>query len=383
MGASVTMNVGVAVPVFGFQGGIERYAHDLAASLAARGHRVVALHGAARGKDPEGFARAFVEARSLDDPAAAQGLDVVYVQKPALASARALRAARRLAFAVHDHDLTCARSHRYLPIGNAPCHRAPGIGCVLRGCVVVRERAPGARLPLRLASPFDLRLRVRALAARGPLVACSAYVASGLVAAGARADRVRVLHPIPPFDPEPTTPRPSAPRLVVVGQLLRGKGVDLAIHALRALPRDVTLEVVGDGPSRAELERLAARVAPGRVRFAGFRGPDGVRAAYDAASVVVVPSRWPEPFGMVGVEAMRRRRPVVAAAHGGIPEWLEEGRGGRLFEPGNPADLARATGTLLADVDAGDRAEAEARRRFSREAFVDAAERLLAESAAP
>jgi glycosyltransferase involved in cell wall biosynthesis len=376
------MHLALAVPLLGFQGGIERYAHDLGASLSARGHRVVLLHGAARAQDPDGFARAFADVRPLDDPAAARDLDLVFAQKPALARAPAVVAARRLAVAVHDHDLTCARSHRYLPLGHEPCHRAPGLACVAHGCVVVRDRRPDAPLPVRLANPFALRAEVRALAARGPLLACSAYVAASLRAAGAPASRVRVVHSIPPEDRAPVTPRPTAPRLVVVAQLLRGKGVDLAIDALSRLPRGVTLEVVGDGPSRAELEAQAARVAPGRVTFAGFHGPDGVRARYDAASVVVVPSRWPEPFGMVGVEAMRRARPVVGAAHGGIPEWLTDGVGGRLFTPGDPASLADAASRLLADADAGDRALADARRRFPRAAFEDDVERALAEAAA-
>ena len=58
--------------------------------------------------------------------------------------------------------------------------------------------------------------------------------------------------------------------LLVVGQLLRGKGLDLAIRSLEQLPPDCVLEVAGEGPSRGALERLAKRIAPDRVRFLGY-----------------------------------------------------------------------------------------------------------------
>jgi glycosyltransferase involved in cell wall biosynthesis len=228
-------------------------------------------------------------------------------------------------------------------------------------------------------SPFALRRRLRDLAARAPVVACSAYVARSLIAAGVPAARVRVVHPVPPESDTPIVPRPRAPRLLVVGQLIRGKGFDLAIEALAHLPYDLTLELAGDGPDRALLEARARRVAPGRVHFAGYVSPSAIEAHYDAASLVLVPSRWPEPFGMVGIEAMRRARPVVAAAHGGIPEWLPPESAGRLVEPGSPEALARGVRALLADATAGDRAAAFVRARFTHERTVMAIERLLGE----
>jgi glycosyltransferase involved in cell wall biosynthesis len=162
-----------------------------------------------------------------------------------------------------------------------------------------------------------------------------------------------------------------------VGQILRGKGVDVAVRELAHLPRDTVLDVVGDGAQRGEVEALAAKLAPGRVRFHGYVSAEGVAPHYDAASVVVVPSRWPEPFGMIGVEAMRRGRPVVGADHGGIPEWLEHGTNGLLFEPGSSEGLAAAARALLADPEAGDRAHAFARRRFPHEDLVEGALAVL------
>ena len=305
----------------------------------------------------------------------ARSLDVAWVQKAGEVSELALLGALPFALAAHDHDLTCIRTSRLLPLGHAPCHRPPGVACITFGCALVRDRRPKALVPLRLRSPFAARVRLAHLAERAPIVACSAYLKESLVAAGVAEARVRVVHPVPPEDLQPLSPRPEAPLLLAAGQLVRGKGLDLAIEALALLPEPTELCIAGDGPLRADLERLAARIAPRRVRFLGYLGPEAMSGLYDRASVVLMPSRWPEPFGLVGPEAMRRGRPVAGAAHGGIPEWLVEGSG---FRPGDASDLARVVARLLVDRTAGDRALATVRARFSHDAAVDEVETLLA-----
>jgi glycosyltransferase involved in cell wall biosynthesis len=96
--------------------------------------------------------------------------------------------------------------------------------------------------------------------------------------------------------------------------------------------------------------------------------------------VLVVPSRWPEPFGMIGVEAMRRGRVTVGAAHGGIPEWLADGVTGVTFRPGDVADLARATRDALRVETYGSRAEravAKAREDLGFAGMVERIETIL------
>ncbi len=386
------MKIALVTRASGFQGGIERYAHDLARDLAARGHTLVLAHHGEPGRDPARFAAPFSEVidlrlRGLDTgPGAGLAVDVAYVQKATDVRELAPLGATKLLLAAHDHDLTCARRHRMLPLGATPCDRAPGLACVGHGCFV--ERTRGRRLPLSLVSPLALPGRLRDLAARAPLVACSAYVADGLVAAGVDAARVHVVHPVPdlPDDTKlPLLPSPSelpgAPeRVFFFGQLVRGKGADLAIDALAWLPARFTLDVVGDGPSRAQWEARAAAVAPGRVRFHGYVAPEGLDALYAQAGLVVVPSRWPEPFGMVGLEAMARGRAVVGARHGGIPEWLDDELG-RLFTPLDARDLARAIREVASDPALGARARRAVRARFSRGATVDRLEALLAQVA--
>ncbi len=83
------------------------------------------------------------------------------------------------------------------------------------------------------------------------------------------------------------------------------------------------------------------------------------------SDLLVVPSTWPEPFGLAGPEAGLRGLPAVAFAVGGIPEWLRDGVNGRLA----PADPPSATGLARAIVDClRDPAELERLRRGAREA---------------
>jgi glycogen(starch) synthase len=148
--------------------------------------------------------------------------------------------------------------------------------------------------------------------------------------------------------------------LLYVGRLDQRKGVDTAVEALGHLPEAATLTLIGgwDEDEEARLRDLAASSGDtDRVRFAGQRSRQEVRAAYAEADAIVFPVRWEEPWGLVPLEAMARGRPVVATGRGGSGEYLCDGENALLFEAGDAAALADAVSTL-----AGDR---ELRRRLT------------------
>jgi glycosyltransferase involved in cell wall biosynthesis len=196
-------------------------------------------------------------------------------------------------------------------------------------------------------NPFSLARRIRALSRRASLVTCSAFLRQTLLDAGVAADRVRVVYPVPPPESAAVC-APTEKRVIgFSGQIIRGKGLDLVVRALPGLA-GVSLIVAGDGNDRPFVESLANRLGVrDRLDFLGAQAPEKMTEFYDRARVVVVPSRWPEPFGMVGVEAMRRGRPVVGAWHGGIPEWLSPGETGLGFRPGDVRDLTVAIDEAL------------------------------------
>src|SRR4029077_4396641 len=79
------------------------------------------------------------------------------------------------------------------------------------------------------------------------------------------------------------------------------------------------------------------------------------------ASVVALPSVWPEPFGLVGIEGFAAGRPAVATATGGLGDWLADGISGLLVPPGDHRALARALDELLSDTERQDRMGAAGR----------------------
>ena len=183
-------------------------------------------------------------------------------------------------------------------------------------------------------------------------------------------------------------PRPlDAPRLVCLGRIVRDKGFDVALAAFAELaPRfpEARLVVAGDGPARPELEAQAQALGVAdAVEFPGWVAPERVSELMNSATLVVMPSRWDEPFGLVAVEAALMARPVVASRVGGLMDVVEDQRTGLLVPPEDPDALAAALRWLLSDCELRarlGRAGADCiAQRFGVDAMTDAYERLCRE----
>jgi glycosyltransferase involved in cell wall biosynthesis len=145
-------------------------------------------------------------------------------------------------------------------------------------------------------------------------------------------------------------PSAHSDRIAFVGRLVTEKGVMVLLEALRSLDANVFVDVVGEGPQRAELEAATRRYGlANRVNFLGYLPPSGVRDTLVQSAVAVTPSTWDEPLGLVVLEAMACGVPVVATAVGGIPEMIVDGHNGLLVDPGDPAGLACAIRRVLTD----------------------------------
>jgi glycosyltransferase involved in cell wall biosynthesis len=126
------------------------------------------------------------------------------------------------------------------------------------------------------------------------------------------------------FDLQPEVVRDR--ELVFVGRLVSDKGADLAIEALAALPfvgRPPVLTIVGDGPERTALQCLAAaRGVSDRVKFVGPLIGHELATVLNQHQILVVPSRWNEPFGLVALEGIACGCVVVGSAGGGLPQAI-------------------------------------------------------------
>ena len=151
----------------------------------------------------------------------------------------------------------------------------------------------------------------------------------------------------------PEAPLPEGNTLLFVGRLEKIKGVQVLLDALPNVRKehpDAQLMIAGSGPYEPVLrEQVKLLQLEGAVTFVGQVGRGQLEQLYQAATVVAVPSLWPEPFGKVGIEAMSVGRPAVASDVGGMSEWLTDGETGYLVKRGSPSELGEALCRVLRD----------------------------------
>lgn len=331
-------------------GGVERILHDTARTLAAEGWAQALLHEDDR---PQAHFTASFQVAGRD-PALVDRFapDLILVHKTQRTGDAARLAARYpAARMVHDHDLFCLRRHKYLPLNGRLCERAAGMGCYANLCFL--QRAPeGSTFPIAFRGLRAQQREMDGNARMRRYIVGSRWMRGQLVKNGFPASRIDVVHPIPSSLGQAVYLPPAlTDEILYVGQIVRGKGVDLLLRACAALRRPWRATLVGDGSHLAACRKLAADLGiADRVRFTGWVDHERLADFYAAARFAVVPSRWPEPFGMVGPEAMARGRPVVGFAAGGIPDWLDDGVTGLLVPPGDVEGLTAAMERLLGDA---------------------------------
>jgi glycosyltransferase involved in cell wall biosynthesis len=348
----------MGTPLWGRNGGVAAHVQASARLLAERGLGVTVV---AAKVDPDLHvpgvtvhrstalfrAHAPIDARLA--AAASASPDVIHLHQlddPDVVAALRLKAP--VVVSAHGYTACTAGVHYFRP--GQECARPHGPGCVpnlaLRGCAHVRNPRP---------LPPSYRQTTRALAAlRGAdlAVAYSSVVERHLAVNGVTRSAViplfATLAPHPPHESHGPADGRTPRRVVFAGRVVKPKGLGVLIRAMRAV--DAELVVCGEGMQLTAMRRLARRVGvERRVRFRGWLHPAQLAQELANTSVVAIPSLWPEPFGLVGIEALAASRPVIASLTGGIPDWLEDGVTGFGVQPGDVRALARALDELLAD----------------------------------
>jgi glycosyltransferase involved in cell wall biosynthesis len=187
-----------------------------------------------------------------------------------------------------------------------------------------------------VAANSEATLRL-ARAACGEIETRSSVIYNGVVAGSAPPSPLA-------FDP---------PVIACIARLVPKKGVDILLRAMPVIRKRIPnarLLIAGDGPCRADLERLAESLGlTPRVEFRGWIAPERVPDFLNEAAIVVVPSRTVEPFGIVAIEAMHMARPVVASRQGGLAEVVVDGETGFLVDSPDPAQFAERILALADD----------------------------------
>lgn len=206
---------------------------------------------------------------------------------------------------------------------------------------------------------------------RSYIVVASNFVKSVLLKNGFKEKMIKV---IPYFTHLPKINNDSfmlnKKKILALGRLVKAKGMHHLISTLSVIDENVQLDIVGDGPETPALKNMVKqRGLTSRVNFYGWLPHEKIEKIYENSSIVVIPSVWPEPFGIVGIEAMAHGKPIVAFDSGGISEWLSNGKTGFLVQIGDTEMLATKIMTLLNDPELG-RIMGKNGRKFVKNRFL-------------
>ncbi|MEJ7810658.1 MAG: glycosyltransferase family 4 protein [Gemmatimonadaceae bacterium] len=391
------MRILIATRYRAIVGGAETYLRVVIPALAARGYQVGLLHelDASHGVETidglgdhvEGWCTGNGGTDAALASAAAWGPSVVYAHGLLSSDLEAALLERwpAVLFA-HGYYGTCGTGlKRHTRPDIRACGRVLAPACLVlnytRGC--------GIRDPFALARTYALQTRRNVLLQeyRAVLVG-SEHMRSEYARHNVAADRLHLVPmPVTEERDDVAVPdeHPPTGRILFVGRLTELKGAHYLLEAValarRRLEEPLSVTIAGDGPYRSELEARANGLGVA-ARFVGWAGAAQRGELMREADLLAVPSLWPEPFALVGVEAAEVGVPSVGFDIGGIPEWLIPGRSGELA----PADPPTASGLADAIVRAMDdpvhyahlrRGALAETRRFTARAHIGALESIF------
>jgi glycosyltransferase involved in cell wall biosynthesis len=168
-------------------------------------------------------------------------------------------------------------------------------------------------------------------------------------------DKLHIVHcGVEPERYEQERERQPSGNLLFVGRLAPVKGLPVLFEALASFGEDIGqwhLTIVGDGPSRADLENQALKLnLSASITFAGYQSQDAVADILSDTDILVLPS-FAEGVPVVLMEAMAARTAVITTRIAGVPELVEDQKSGLLVAPGNASELANAIRQLLSAPD--------------------------------
>ncbi len=329
-------------------GGVEKYLQAIIPALAIRAHEIAlvfenSFDPALESIDPPALN---LIAWSLRESGPQSILQSLAAWKPDIVFSNGLEAADFQTALLNSYP-TVLYAHNYLGTcaTGQKCHAFPAPRPCTRqfgpACLVLHyPRRCGGLNPLTMWNMFQRSAEMnRHLPKYEAVLVASRHMRDEFRKHGVAEDRIHLVSLPNRLIAEQSRVR-TAPngRLLFIGRLTKLKGVS---HLLRAIPsaarklgRSLTLTVAGDGPDRETLQAMAQEL---RVvaNFIGWIPGSQMTGLMRDSDLLAVPSLWPEPFGLVGIEAGACGLPAVAYRVGGIPDWLSAGESGELA-PGDP-----------------------------------------------
>ena len=256
-------------------------------------------------------------------------------------------------FSVHNHSFYCPSGTKYLAGQRTVCDRNFSyLGCTWGKLI---DKC-GSRRPLRTVKELqntqnflDVLKKVKIT-----FIANSEYVRQELIQNGVPPEQTVTLHcgiSVPKTATAPLSLEVHQNhRILFVGRIVSDKGLEWLLKTLIHTHPQIKLDIAGEGWERPQLEKLANTLRlSNRITWHGWCDPDKINKLYQQCFAVIFPSVWPEPAGLVTLEAYANYRPVIGSAVGGIPEHLRDGKTGILVPGNNIQKLADAIHELYTD----------------------------------
>ena len=252
----------------------------------------------------------------------------------------------------HGFKLVCPEGTKILKSGQKICEYSLNYACQKHA---YHYRCMPRNFLIGLPLIYNAKKICRIHKERSLLIVASNFMKSVLIENGFNEKTVKVN---PYFTYLPTICEnfrlKKSKKILALGRLVKVKGMNYLLDALRILNENVELDIVGDGPEMPTLKKMVDQYGlTEKVEFHGWLQHEKLKNMYMNCSLVIIPSIWPEPFGIIGIEAMANCKPVVAFNVGGISEWLINGKTGFLIESQNSKEMAKKIRILLKNPDLG------------------------------
>ncbi len=233
------------------------------------------------------------------------------------------------------------------------------------------------RAPVKaLRSYLRARSSLKATNRLEKILVASGHMKRTMIMNGTRPENIHVLPYFVDYEDLAPPGAPGERRILFCGRIAEGKGLDVLMDVLSMAGGNFTLDVVGTGPMEDACRKKARELGlENKVRFLGWKEHGELPRLYKEALFLVLPSVWPEPFGISGIEAAFFARPAVAFDVGGISDWLVDGNTGFLVEPYDKKKMAEKISYFLNDPEEtlkmGQRARGSALEKYKPQTHLE------------
>lgn len=248
---------------------------------------------------------------------------------------------------MHDYRFICPGNTKYFIRQEKICEKNFGLQCLLYPYL----KKCNNRRPDRVLKSFYKVLKVKNSLKNVHIIVASNYVKERLIEEKFKANQISV---IPYFTkiPQSVGRNNRSKMILYLGRTAEAKGVNHLLKALALVKSDCETIITGAGNNLNNLKELSESLhIDSKVKFVGWADREHRDELLEECIFVVMPSLWPECFGIVGIEAMAFGKPVVAYNVGGISDWLKDGESGFLIPRGDYKEFARKIEYLLENRD--------------------------------